>query len=124
MRNQQKVDDEAEKWRDDCFDEIHPTPAKIWRRKEVDATVPIEITATPAPSEKEDINIDEAMEAASALEDDEEQVDFEDTPTRVGMDINMVYYLPTEFRAVDEEGEIAQLNLGPRIVFLRSQKNR
>ena len=95
MRNQQKVEEEAEKWRDDYFDEIHPTPAKMWRRKEVEATVPIEIIATPAPSEKEDINIDEAMESASALEDDEEQVDFEDTPTRVGMDINMVYYLPT-----------------------------
>ena len=40
MRNQQKVEDEAEKWRDDYFDEVHPTPAKMWKRKEVEATVP------------------------------------------------------------------------------------
>ena len=29
MRNQQKVEDEAEKWRDKYFDEVHPTPAKM-----------------------------------------------------------------------------------------------
>ena len=77
-------------------------------RKEVETMVPMEITVTPTPSEKEDMNIDassttlptspsndEIPESASALEDDEEQLDFEDTPTRASMDINMVYYLPT-----------------------------
>ena len=45
---------------------------------------------------------------------DEELLDHESTPTRVGMDINMVYYLPAEFRAVEEEAEVAQLNFGPK----------
>ena len=47
-------------------------------------------------------------------EGDEEMVDFENTPTRGSVDINMVYYLPSEFRAIDEEGEVAQLDFGPK----------
>jgi hypothetical protein len=38
---------------------------------------------------------------------DEELVDYEESPTRLGMYINMVYYLPAEFQAVDEDGEVA-----------------
>src|SRR5664279_5478138 len=30
------------------------------------------------------------------------------------MDINMLYYLPAEFRAVDEDGEVAQIDFGPK----------
>src|SRR5664279_4534729 len=30
------------------------------------------------------------------------------------MDINMVYYLPAEFRAVGEDGEVAQIYFGPK----------
>ena len=45
---------------------------------------------------------------------DEELLDYESTLTRVSMDINMVYYLPTEFRAVEEEAEVAQINFGPK----------
>ena len=41
-------------------------------------------------------------------------VDFENTPIREGVDMNMVYYLPAELRAVDEEGEVAQLDFGPK----------
>ena len=87
MRNQQKVEDEAEKWRDEYFDEIHPTPVKMWMRKEVDTTVPMDITIAPMPSEEENMSIvvsstlppilpstDDIPESASALEDDEEQV--------------------------------------------------
>ena len=40
-------------------------------------------------------------------------VDYESTLVQEGMDINMVYYLPAEFRAIGEEGEVAQLNFGP-----------
>ena len=89
-------------------------------RKEVETTVPMEIMTAPTPSREENMSIvvsstrpttppwtDEIPESASMLEDDEEQVDFENTPTRGSMDINMVYYLPTEFRVVDEEGEVA-----------------
>ena len=87
----------------------------------------MKITATPTLSEKEDMNIDassttppalpsndEIPESASTLEDEEDQLDFEETLTRVGMDINMVYYLPTKFCAMDEEGEVAQLDFGPK----------
>jgi hypothetical protein len=56
------------------------------------------------------------------LGDDEEMVDFEPTPSREGMDINMVYYLPAEYRAVDEEGEVAQLDFGPKNAIFEKPK--
>ena len=34
----------------------------------------------------------------------EDLLDYEETPAQTGMDINMVYYLPAEFRAIDEDG--------------------
>lgn len=37
--------------------------------------------------------------------------------TSIEVDVNMVYYLPAEFHATDEEGEVAQLNLGPKNVI-------
>jgi len=40
-------------------------------------------------------------------------VDFELTPNREGMDINMVYYLPVEYPTADEE-EVVQLDFGPK----------
>ena len=45
---------------------------------------------------------------------DEDLLDYEETSAQTGMDINMVYYLPAEFRAVDEDGEVAQVNFGPK----------
>ena len=73
-------------------------------RKDVDAAVPMETTPAPAPCEEEHMSIDaspaapptlpsniETPESVFTLGDDEEEVDFEDTPTRVGMDVNMVY---------------------------------
>ena len=47
-------------------------------------------------------------------------VDYETMPTRV--DMNMVYYLPTEFHAVDKEGEVAQLDLGPKNAIFEKLK--
>ena len=38
------------------------------------------------------------------------------------MDINMVYYLPAEFRAVEEEAEVAQINFGPGNVVFEKPK--
>jgi hypothetical protein len=38
------------------------------------------------------------------------------------MDMNMVYYLPSEFRAVDEEGEVAQLDFGPKNAIFEKPK--
>ena len=57
------------------------------------------------------------------MTDDEELLDYEETPSRTSMDINMVYYLPVEFRAV-EEGEIAQINFGPKMPSLRNLMDR
>lgn len=44
-------------------------------------------------------------------------VHFEPTPVRGGMDINMVYYLAAEFCAINEEGEVAQLDFGLKIAI-------
>ena len=59
-----------------------------------------------------------------ALEEETDMLDYESTPVHEGMDINMVYYLPAEFRAVDEQGEVAQLDFGPKTQYSRSQKNQ
>ena len=51
---------------------------------------------------------------------EEEMVDYETSPTR--MDMNMVFYLPDEFRVVDEDGEIAQINFGPKNAIFENPK--
>jgi hypothetical protein len=56
-------------------------------------------------------------------ENDEEMVDFENTPVREGIDMNMVYYLPVDFHVVDEEGEVAQLEFGPKNAIFEKPKN-
>ena len=52
----------------------------------------------------------------------DEMLDYESTPVHEGMDINMVYYLPAEFRAIDEEGEVAQLDFGPKNAIFEKPK--
>src|SRR5207244_1131351 len=97
------------------------------------AMIPMITAATPTPSEEEDTlvaatlspsptlsAIDENSEPEPTPEDDEEMVDYETTPTQV--DMNMVYYLLAEFRAVDEEGEVAQLDLGPKNAIFEKPK--
>ena len=49
-------------------------------------------------------------------------VDYESTPVREGMDINMVYYLPAEFHAIGEEGEVAHLDFGPKNAIFEKPK--
>jgi hypothetical protein len=44
--------------------------------------------------------------------DEEEMVDYAASSVRI--DINMVYYLPAEFHAANEDGEVAQIDFGPR----------
>lgn len=56
--------------------------------------------------------------------EDEEMVDFESTPVHEGLNINMVYYLPSEFRAMGEEVEVSQLNLGPKDAVYEKPKER
>ena len=62
------------------------------------------------------------MSPIYTLGDEDEMVDYDSTPVREGMDINMVYYLPAEFRAIGEEGEVAQLDFGPKNAILEKPK--
>jgi len=70
--------------------------------KEDDAT-PITSSTPPETSP----SIEETLSPIYTLGDEDEMVDYESTPVQEGMDINMVYYLPAEFRAKGEEGEVA-----------------
>ena len=54
--------------------------------------------------------------------DEDEMVDYESRPVREGMDINMVHYLPAEFRAIGEEGEVAHLDFGPKNAIFKKPK--
>ena len=56
------------------------------------------------------------------LEEEDEMLDYESTPVHEGMDINMVYYLPAEFRAIGEEGEVTQLDFGPKNAIFEKPK--
>jgi hypothetical protein len=76
-----------------------PVPAAVTPIQEVSEAIPT--------SPRSSIVSPSSQTLVFNLGDDEEMVDFEPTPSREGMDINMVYYLPTEYRAVDEEGEVA-----------------
>ena len=68
------------------------------------------------PAEDETEMSESAIDESGNLTD-EDLMDYESTPTLVGMDINMLYYLPAEFCAVEEEGKVAQLNFGPKNVI-------
>jgi hypothetical protein len=144
MRNQEKGKQQAEKWRDEFVDEIHPIPSDRWIPKQVKGTTSsMTIIAAPTPStsaltllEEKSMSIatsstpsptlssvDEILESVSPTpENDEEMVDFENTPVREGIDMNMVYCLPANFRAVDEEGEVAQLDFGPKNAIFEKPK--
>ena len=91
-------EEKAKKLRDKLFNEWKPmVPVrKEWRVKQVN--VP-----DPTPSDDED----------DLLDDEGSPMIKNGSPTCDGMDINMVFVLPSEFRAV-EESEAAQLCLGPK----------
>ena len=117
------AEQEAEKQRNKLFNDTRPMvpPKQVWRPKQMqDTTASTSITAIPT-SPKEDgatymtssatiltsPSLGQISESVDALEEETDMLDYESTPVHKGMDINMVYYLPTEFRAVDEEGEVA-----------------
>jgi hypothetical protein len=85
--------------------------------KEDDAT---SITSSTPPETSP--SIEETSSPIFTLGDEDEMVDYESTPVREGMDINMVYYLPAEFRAIGEEGEVAQLDFGPKNAIFEKPK--
>jgi hypothetical protein len=56
------------------------------------------------------------------LDDDESPLIKNMSPPPIGMDINMVFTLPAEFRGAEEE--VAQMCLGPReVVFEKSEES-
>ena len=85
--------------------------------KEDDAT-PITSSTSPETSP----SIEETLSPIYTLGDEDEMVDYESTPVREGMDINMVYYLLDEFCAIGEEGEVAQTDIGPKNAIFKKPK--
>jgi hypothetical protein len=100
MRAQKMRGEVAEKERDEYFNIIQlviPTKQE-WRVKEkVD---------TPAPMTSDD--------DMDLLDDDEAPLIKDGSPPPTGMDINMVFMLPVEFRGIEEE--VTQMCLGPMVV--------
>jgi hypothetical protein len=98
MRVQKLKEDVAEKERDEHFNTIRPMfPTKQeWMVKEK-ADIPAPMTS------------DDDMDL---LDDDESPLIKDGSPPPTGMDINIVFTLPTEFRGVEEE--VAQMCLGPK----------
>jgi hypothetical protein len=67
---------------------------------------------------KEKVNVSIPMTSnddMDLLDDDEAPLIKDGSPPLTGMDINMVFMLPTEFRGVEEE--VAQMCLGPKEVM-------
>ena len=129
---------EAKKQRDKLFNDTRPmVPTKqVWRPKQIqDAVASTPITTTPVLPKEDDAttitssttlptspSLGQISELVDALEEEDDMLDYECTPVHEGMDINMVYYLTAEFRAVDEEGEVAQLDFGPKNAIFEKPK--
>jgi hypothetical protein len=98
MRVQKLREEAAEKERDEHFNSIRPIfpTKKEWRVKEK-ASTPVVMTS------------DDDMDL---LDDDESPLIEDMSPTLTGMDINMVFTLPIEFRGAEEE--VAHMCLGPK----------
>jgi hypothetical protein len=102
MRTQKLKVDMVEKERDEHFNTIWPMfPTKQeWRVKEKDDI--------PAPTTSND--------DMDLLDDNESPLIKNRSPPSIGMDINIVFTLPAEFRGAEEE--VAQMCLGLKeVVF-------
>jgi hypothetical protein len=98
MRVQKLREEAVEKERDEYFNTIRlviPTKQE-WRLKEK--------TSTPALTAS-----DNDMDL---LDDDESPLIKDMSPPSIGMDINMAFTLPAEFRGAEEE--VSQMCLGPK----------
>lgn len=118
MRSHKKEQQEAEKQRVKFFNETRPMvpPNQVWKPKQKENVAASSlIIATPTPPMKDDMAtiisstspitsslLGDISESVDMLEEGDEMLDYESTPVHEGMDINMVYYLPVEFRAIDE----------------------
>lgn len=100
MRAQEIREEQAEKKRDEWFNQAKPMmPAKMtWKEKRI---------AKEEASTADDMDIDEISESK--------------TESPGNFDINMVFLLPTEFRA--PETEVAELDLGPENAILEKPED-
>ena len=86
----------------------------------------VEVADLLAAQAKADMDVSASKAEKNSLDQSapepvaEEMLDYTAPPTH--MDINMVYYLPAEFRAADEEGEVAQIDFGPRDAIFEKPK--
>jgi hypothetical protein len=106
MRAQKMGEEAVEKERDVHLTDIRSViPMKQeWRVKEK--------ANTPAPTtSNNDMDL---------LDDDEAPLFTDGSPPPTSMDVNMVFTLPVEFRAVEEE--VAQMCLGPKEVMFEKTK--
>ena len=124
MRNREKEEQEAEKLRDKLFKKIRPmAPTRqVWRPKQKEnASTSTSTVATPTPSEKDDaISVISSMTLVSTSSTEETFTPIytlgdEEELIQEAIDINMVYYLPADFHAADEEGRVAQLKYYPSL---------
>jgi hypothetical protein len=67
---------------------------------------------TPVPTTSDD--------DMDLLDDDEVPLIKDGSPPSTGMDINMVFTLPAEYRGIEEE--VAQMYLGPKEAMLEKPK--
>jgi hypothetical protein len=97
MRAQKMREEATKKESDKYFNIIQPViPTKQeWRVKEK--------VATPAPTTSDD--------DMDLLDDNEAPLIKDGSPPPTGMDVNMVFTLPAEFRGIEEE--VAQMYLDP-----------
>jgi hypothetical protein len=99
MRAQKMREEAVEKERDKYFNTIQPliSMKQEWGgvKEKVDA---------PTPTTSDD--------DMDLLDNDEAPLIKDGSPPPTGMDINMVFTLPTEFRVVEQE--VAQMCLGPK----------
>jgi hypothetical protein len=98
MRVQKMRKEAAENERDEHFNTIWPVTLtkQEWRVKEM--------VVVPAPATSDD--------DMDLLDDDEAPLIKDGSPPPTGVDINMVFMLPVEFRGVEEE--VAQMCLNPK----------
>ena len=111
MRSHEKEEQEAEKLRDKFFNESRPVvpPKQVWKPKQKESiatsafiiatpTLPTEDDAAAITSSTSPItsySLGDISESVDMLEDMDDMLDYESTPVHEGMDINMVYYLPS-----------------------------
>jgi hypothetical protein len=106
MRVLKMKEEATEKERDEYFNTIHPVILRKqeWRVKEkVD---------TPAPTTSDD--------DMDLLSNDEAPLIKDGSPLPTGMDINMVFTLPAEFRGVEEE--VTYMCLSPKEAMFEKPK--